>query len=863
MMERSRPPGFWKTLLLLLAVARKRAVGRRRRQRQLLALRAGRSGIDWSRMGILVPIVLTAALNVAAAFLVMGAVTAGERVAAERQGRIVVDPWFLQKAHDTQALARFYAASWPQLEAAMRADFRIEAAHLAELYGGPEPAIRQRLSDAVRDQRIQDFIVPRQAAPGLAGLSRTGIPAMFGSIALLWWSIMLVLQGEGLELDVQRRRHPMWEWLFSHPAPPGAIFLADMLSPIAANPIYCTAPILPGILYGTLHGWASGVLATFVVGVPISLAAACLGKAIETGVTLRCAPRSRGALIGLMGWLGYSSMMLLFISVFFIEKIGSGLAGPLHRAAALPWPWLGILLGQTGDGSFSFAVGMLGCWSIAIVLIAGSVALSVWGARQGLSGRTGRLDTAPARMRAGRVRFGKDPLYRKELMWFTRDRSVIVQVILLPLTMAGFQLFNLRGLLAKAQGDWNYLCGVAIILGAYFLNIIGPKSLASEGSALWITLTWPRGLESLLKAKAWLWTCLSSVVVGLVLCYTCYVFPARIWSIALTGIGWFLFARSMAQKAVTLATVTGPSGEAQKIPRGRAWATQLGTLTFAIGVLTRQWPLAIVGIVYSTITAAAMWQNFRARLPFLYDPWSEPLPEAPSLMHAMIAISVLVEGGAVLAGALLFVGPDSIALTRTMTYAACAAATSLGVAKFLAMRGVSQMEIWFWYHADRERQLPRSWRHPDARAVTMRAVGRLLVCLLIGVGLGLMLGLLGRGYIALLHQLSWTAASLDRSNAQMDAVPHLRAAFFVMAVLIAPVSEEYLFRGLLYRALDREWGGWRAVAGSAAFFAIYHPFLSWLPVGVLGAVNALVFKRTGRLAPAVLLHMAYNAVVLS
>jgi membrane protease YdiL (CAAX protease family) len=52
-------------------------------------------------------------------------------------------------------------------------------------------------------------------------------------------------------------------------------------------------------------------------------------------------------------------------------------------------------------------------------------------------------------------------------------------------------------------------------------------------------------------------------------------------------------------------------------------------------------------------------------------------------------------------------------------------------------------------------------------------------------------------------------------------------------VLIAPFTEEYLFRGLLFRALDREWGGWRAVVGSAAFFAIYHrhspgfPWRSW------------------------------------
>ena len=87
-----------------------------------------------------------------------------------------------------------------------------------------------------------------------------------------------------------------------------------------------------------------------------------------------------------------------------------------------------------------------------------------------------------------------DPLYRKEFLWFLRDRSAIVQAILIPITAAGYQLFNMRGLLVKAQGEWNYLCGAAICFGTYFLWVLGPKSLSSEGPALWIPLTWPRGL---------------------------------------------------------------------------------------------------------------------------------------------------------------------------------------------------------------------------------------------------------------------------------------------------------------------------------------------------------------------------------
>jgi membrane protease YdiL (CAAX protease family) len=127
---------------------------------------------------------------------------------------------------------------------------------------------------------------------------------------------------------------------------------------------------------------------------------------------------------------------------------------------------------------------------------------------------------------------------------------------------------------------------------------------------------------------------------------------------------------------------------------------------------------------------------------------------------------------------------------------------------------------------------------------------------------GIALGLFALGYLAVLRHIPVTAEILRRSQEEMAKVPGLKIWYAIMAIGFAPFAEEYLFRGLLFRALDREWGGWRAVIGSAAFFAIYHPPLSWLPVGLLGVANALLFKKTGRLAPAVVLHMVYNAIVI-
>jgi membrane protease YdiL (CAAX protease family) len=422
-------------------------------------------------------------------------------------------------------------------------------------------------------------------------------------------------------------------------------------------------------------------------------------------------------------------------------------------------------------------------------------------------------------------------------------------------------MFNLRGILHHAQNEWNSLCGVAFFFGTYFLWVLGPKSLTSEGSALWIALTWPKGMESLLKAKAWLWSMLSCGLVALVLAYACFAFPHDIWKIATVGVGWFFFSRSMAEKSVTLVTVLSESGEAQKIPSGRRWAAQLGMLTFAIGVLTEQWHIAVMGIVYSYVTAAAMWENFRARLPYLYDPWSEEVPPAPTLMHAMIAISVLVEGGAVLTGLLYaFGGRNNIAIAQTIGYGAMAVLVSYIMAKFLENRDVEPEDVWCWRSENEPRQNPQwsSWLQQHGLTGA-----QLPSWLLTAAGGGLVLGLFSHLYLFVLRQIPATGEIIRRSNEAMSKVPNLHLSYAIMAIGFAPFAEEYLFRGLLFRALDREWGGWLAILGSAAFFAIYHPVLSWIPVAMLGAANALIFKKSGRLAPAVLLHMVYNAVVMS
>jgi membrane protease YdiL (CAAX protease family) len=549
-----------------------------------------------------------------------------------------------------------------------------------------------------------------------------------------------------------------------------------------------------------------------------------------------------------MSWCSATIWMLLVFGSSQFRLVALPLAKALAPLTAIPWPWLGLFLGQRADGTWSFFAGVLACWIAAAIVIAAAILIALWGARNGLESAA-TVPRPRSQGSNGSPFAGTNPLFRKEILWFLRDRSAVVQAILLPLSLGALQVLNLHALLATAQGGWTFICGIGIIFGTYFLTIVGPRSLASEGAALWIALTWPQGLETLLKTKARLWGILASAIVTLVFAFAIWRSPGDFWKIALVAIAWHVFARSLADKAVTLTTVTSESGEVQRVSRGQRWAATLGTFAFSIGVFTEQWGLAIAGVVYSIMTAAAMWQNFRAHLPYFYDPWSERLPEPPTLMHAMIAISTLIELGSVLsAGLVSILGKDMIAVVAVMSYGTSALVVALALVWFFHRREVPQSVIWLWPEAVTLIKLPR----PLATCVWLG----------VAVAVGLILGLFGSGYVEVLRHVSITSELLRVADAARASIPHFEIAYLVMGVLIAPVAEEYLFRGLLYRSLDKEWGGWRAVAGSAAFFAAYHPMLAWLPVGLLGAVNALLFKRSGRLMPAIVVHMVYNFIVL-
>jgi membrane protease YdiL (CAAX protease family) len=93
----------------------------------------------------------------------------------------------------------------------------------------------------------------------------------------------------------------------------------------------------------------------------------------------------------------------------------------------------------------------------------------------------------------------------------------------------------------------------------------------------------------------------------------------------------------------------------------------------------------------------------------------------------------------------------------------------------------------------------------------------------------------------------------------------------VMTTFLAPIMEEWLFRGVLFRALSEggPWGGTRAgvafgVVASAALFGLAHGEpLQFAGLFFLGLVLAYLVWRTKRLVPSIVTHMSFNGVAIA
>lgn len=93
--------------------------------------------------------------------------------------------------------------------------------------------------------------------------------------------------------------------------------------------------------------------------------------------------------------------------------------------------------------------------------------------------------------------------------------------------------------------------------------------------------------------------------------------------------------------------------------------------------------------------------------------------------------------------------------------------------------------------------------------------------------------------------------------------PWGRLAITVLAVVAAPVAEEFFFRGVIQHPLEQRWGAAAGILGAAALFALVH-LLPWIfPLHFfLGTVFGWVVYTTRSIWSGVIFHAGNNALAV-
>ena len=136
----------------------------------------------------------------------------------------------------------------------------------------------------------------------------------------------------------------------------------------------------------------------------------------------------------------------------------------------------------------------------------------------------------------------------------------------------------------------------------------------------------------------------------------------------------------------------------------------------------------------------------------------------------------------------------------------------------------------------------------------------------LGVGLGSQLVVLPLIYLPILLLFDKDTSDVEQVARELTdrATDPLGVALLVLIVGIgAPIAEEIFYRGLVFRSMENRYGTWPGIIGSGVWFGAAHFQLLQFPgLAAFGIILAYLTHRTGRLAPAIFAHMAFNLVTV-
>jgi membrane protease YdiL (CAAX protease family) len=425
---------------------------------------------------------------------------------------------------------------------------------------------------------------------------------------------------------------------------------------------------------------------------------------------------------------------------------------------------------------------------------------------------------------------------RRDLLLLLRDRTLLVQTLVLPVVTVGIQIMIGTGnVVIRSFEPTPALAAVAFFLAAFTLMQPSFRTLASEGAALWMLYTVPHSLDQIVLQKAMLWVAIA------------LIYPVVIFAVVLAAghdvPAQFLVSAPVVLLGVPIFALIGTSlgvfafdplaqEERRRVRVSHVYLYMLLASFYVYAVFAPSTWQRIALMILTALVATALWQKARDQFEYLLDPSASP-PSRVSLSDGLIAAL----GFFVIQAVIVLFQTAALRLPpggRTIWIGFCiAGAIIYGVVRFVYWRARTQ-------------------------GVPILVGGDPPCALQWGLVGGVAASVCGIVYLTVTSALGL----FPSPQANPIADPNLPYWLAALAIVAAPVFEEFIFRGLIFGGLRRSLGLPVAALASAAIFGLVHPPAAVIPVAAMGLCAALVYERTGALLAPMLVHALYNAAIL-
>jgi len=672
------------------------------------------------------------------------------------------------------------------------------------------------------------------------------------SLLLALWIPLIVFLALGVNNNDLGQVEWSFEWLYTFPVSARALFVSKVFaySFLVQLVWWILFPFAVLVYIAGGSGYAAvpfGFAATLCLAIP----AGCISTVVEVALRKFLSLdrlKNAQALFTVLGTV----CVLIFYASMFSPAIATML---VHRAASMPelttWNrfFLPLMVGNPAPRGWHRQLLVLGTIGGTFAAVFFAALTSEWLTRDGLikAGGPYQGGRSPGQ---GRIHdTWLSGIGAQEMLLLRRDRNLLVQVLIVPLLAPAYYLLIDPHLRSALTGNFRRAAMVAFVVGAYSFVSSAMPILSREDKTLWLLLSFPRSLVSMLLNKAMFWAVVGLLYGGTVLVLLVHFSPhlhVTSWGyvfLAFYGIALYAF---IAAGVGILGTNVLETERRAQMRAGMVYLYFLLVAMYANIFYSASLWTSLGQLVLSTLLAFALWQKVKDVAPYLLDPTQWP-PRTISLADGMIAaLAFFVAQPLAL---MLLQGTSSMSLTAQTTIAYMIAGLIVGG----AVLGT------FWLQ-----RVPDLWK--ELGFVPIGDDGRRLPAarsLMQGAFWGAAAAL---GAFVYLHALGWFPQwQVWKQDAELSSfLTRADQPLWICVLLIvaAPMLEEFLFRGLVFQGLRRSTGPVLAILGSAALFALVHPPMAVIPVFGLGIAAAISFNRSRFLLAPILTHAVYNGCVL-